>query len=138
MILPNQKYWLIGLASAIGFALLFGIPTFLIKTPFFTRMIPSTTLDYVFFILSSLLLGAYVGVHYYKKHKKNTVKKCTALTATGGAGSFLAFACPICNKLLVFLFGTTILMTYLEPYRPLLGVISNGLLGAALYWRIKT
>ncbi len=135
MIPSKQKYWLLGISSAIGFALLLGIPTALIKTPFFTRMIPSTPLDYVFFILSSLLMGAYVGVHYYKK---NTATKCTALTTTGGVGSFLAFACPICNKLLVLLFGTTILMTYLEPYRPLIGVVSTGLLGAALYWRIKT
>lgn len=135
MTLSKQKYWLLGISSAIGFALLLGIPTALIKTPFFTRMIPSTLLDYVFFILSSLLLGAYVGVHFYKK---NTTTKCTALTTTGGVGSFLAFACPICNKLLVLLFGTTILMTYLEPYRPLIGVVSTGLLGAALYWRIKT
>ena len=130
----KTKYWLIGILSSIVVFLLFGIPTALIQTPWFIRMVERSTFDYLFLITSSILLGAYIGVHYYKK---NTVKKCDAITYSGGIGSFLAFGCPICNKLLVFLFGATALMTYLDPYRPILGFGSIALLGGAVYWRIK-
>ena len=98
-------------------------------------MTPITFLDEIFLVSSSLLLGAYVGVHYYKK---NTANKCDAVATSGGIGSFLAFACPVCNKLLVLLFGVTALMTYFEPYRPLLGFISNGALIGAIYWRLRS
>jgi len=114
---------------------MFGIVTVLIPNSFFVRMTPITSLDYIFLLSSSLPLGAYTGVHYYKK---NNVQKCNVAVATGGIGSFLAFACPVCNKLLVFLFGATALMTYFEPYRPVLGVVSNGLLVGALWWRLRT
>jgi len=132
----NQKlkYLFLGLGAGSFFFFVFGIVTSLLPSPFFTRMTPISTLDYVFLTSSSLLLGAYVGVHYCKK---NTVKQCNVAATTGGVGSFLAFACPICNKLLVLLFGAAMLMTYFEPYRPLLGFVSNGLLVGALWWRIK-
>ena len=130
----KAKYIMIGVLSSMGLFFLLGIPTSVIPNSFFIRMIPVKFLDYFFLIFSSVLLGSYIGVHYYKK---NQVKKCDIITTTGGIGSFLAFGCPICNKLLVVLFGATALMTYFEPYRPVLGFVSTGLLGGALYWRIK-
>ena len=130
----KTKYIIIGILSSVGLFFLFGIPTAVISNSFFIRMIPTTFLDYFFLTSSSILLGAYIGVHYYKK---NTVKKCNTIATTGSIGSFLAFGCPICNKLLVLLFGATALMTYFEPYRSVLGFMSIGLLSGVLYWRIK-
>ena len=132
--LPKGKFIAIGLVLGTGFFLLFGGITAVVPNSWFTRMIPTTLLDWFFLVLSSLLIGAYISVHFYKK---KTAKTCNATMAAGGAGSFFAFACPICNKLLVALFGTTLLMTYFEPYRPVLGFVSNGLLAGALYWRIR-
>lgn len=128
------KYALIGLAAGLIFFVASGMVTLLLPNQFFTRMTPITSLDYVFLVSSSTLLGAYAGVHYYKK---NTIKECDAVATAGGIGSFFAFACPICNKLLVFLFGATALMGYFEPYKPLLGFVSNGFLAGTLYWRFK-
>ncbi len=129
-----QKYILVGLGIGILFFSLSGIITSLLPNPLFTRMTPIKTLDYVFLTSSSILLGTYAGVHYYKKNNAN---KCNTAATTGSIGSFLAFACPVCNKLLVILFGATALMTYFEPYQPLLGFLSNGLLIGALYWKLK-
>ena len=128
------KYTFIGLIIGILFFIVSGMVTSLLPNYFFARMMPISTLDYIFLGSSSILLGIYVGVHYYKK---NTVNKCNAVAATGGVGSLFAFACPVCNKLLVFLFGATALMTYFEPYRPILGFVSNALLAWALWWRVK-
>jgi|SRR3989344_2894890 len=129
------KYLIIGVAVSIGFFVLSGVVTGLLPNSLFARMTPTTRLDKLFLVTSSILLGAYVGVHYYKK---NIIKKCDTVATTGGIGSFLAFACPVCNKLLMFLFGATALTTYFEPYRPLLGFISSGLLIGALYWRLQS
>lgn len=109
------KYLFIGLGAGLLFFFVSGIVTSLLPNAFFTRMTPINILDYVFLGSSSVLLGAYVGVHYYKQ---KTIKKCDTAVSVGGIGSFLAFACPVCNKLLVLLFGATVLMTYFEPYRP--------------------
>jgi len=130
----NLKYWLIGVASSITLFFLLGIPTDVVPNPWFMRMIEVTTLDYVFLTTSSVLLGAYIGIHYYKKH---TATKCEVAAYSGGIGSFLAFGCPVCNKILILLFGATALMTYLEPYRPFLGFTSVAVLGGAVYWRVK-
>jgi hypothetical protein len=128
------KYGVIAIVYSILLFLLFGIPTALIPTPWFSRMVGKTFLDYLFLIFSSILLGAYIGVHYYKK---NTMKKCNVVTTSGGVAGFLSFSCPVCNKILIILFGTTALMTYLEPYRPAIGFSSISILGLALYWRLK-
>jgi len=52
-------------------------------------------------------------------------------------GGFLAFGCPICNALLLTLFSSSALMTYFDPYRPLLGVLSVTAFGAILYYQRK-
>ena len=129
------KYWLIAFVSSIGLFFIFGIPTAIIPNYWFTRMTPVNYLDWIFLIVSSLLLGVYLALHLYKR--KN-VKKCNRAVASGGIGSILAFGCPICNQLLVFLFGTTALLNYFEPFQPILGFISIILLSFALYWRWKT
>ncbi len=128
------KYWVIGIISAVSLFFFFGIVTALIPNPWFTRMTEKTTLDYFFLIASSILLGSYISVHFYKK---GLSKKCNLTALSGGVGSFLAFSCPICNKLLLLLFGTTILLTYFEPYQPFLGFLSISLLIIALYLKIK-
>ena len=130
----KTKYLAIGILSSIGLFLLFGIVTDLIQNPWFTRMVEKTTIDYFFLITSSLLLGSHIAIHFYKK---NSSKKCRIATYSGGAGSFLAFSCPICNKLLVLLLGATTLMMYFEPYRYVLGFVSIGLLALSLYWNQK-
>ncbi len=130
----KRKSAVLGSMFGIGFFLLFGIVTAITPNSWFTRMIPANQLDWIFLILSSLLIGAYIGVDFYKK---KTVRTCNVVATSGSVGSFLAFACPICNKLLVALFGATVLLTYFEPYRPILGIVSNTLLGVVLYWRIK-
>ena len=128
------KFIAIGILSSIGFFLLSGVVTGLVPNPWFTRMVWKTPLDYFFLVVSSMLLGGYIGVHFYKK---NISKGCDIATYSGGAGSFLAFGCPICNKLLVLLFGATALLTYFEPYRPVLGFLSIGLLIGALYFKLR-
>lgn len=128
------KSIIIGVLFSIGLFFLFGIPTALIPSPWFIRMINKSVYDYIFLITNSILLGTYIGIYYYKK-KLN--KKCIITGYSGGIGGFFAFGCPICNKLLVFLFGSTALLNYFEPYRRFLGFFSIILLLIALIYLIK-
>lgn len=133
--MTKAKYVGVGLLSFAGFVLLFGIPTALIPTPWFVRMIPARLSDYVFLLLNSALIGAYVGLHMYEKHERN--KRGDVMATTGSIANIFAVGCPICNKLLVALLGTSAIMTYIEPLRVWLGVLSAGLVGAAVWFKIK-
>lgn len=128
------KYTFIGVVVSVIIFFLFGVITALIPNLWFTRMVRGVALDYFFLIASSALLGIYIGIHFYKK---NISKKCNLVAGSSGFGTFLAFSCPICNKILILLFGTTALLAYFEPYRHYLGFLSIGLLIGALYFRVN-
>ncbi|AGB37129.1 hypothetical protein [Natronococcus occultus] len=113
-----------------AFLLATGIITGLVPTPLFERMVPRTALDYTFLALTALLAGAYVL-------QRSSLEDCDGdRCAYGGAASgFFAVACPHCNAVLVALFGSSWLATYVDPIRPLFGVLAIGLLGGVLYAR---
>lgn len=129
------KYVGIGLLSFVGFVLLFGIPTALLPTPWFMRMMPARALDYVFLLINSALLGSYVGLITFEKHRYPV--KDEAVTITGGIANFLAVGCPICNKLFVALLGFSAIMTYVEPARVWLGLLSTGIVAGALLFKLR-
>ncbi len=114
--------------------IVFGIPTDLIPNSLYIRMIPATPLDYVFLGATSVMLGGYVGLLYYKR--SGGPREDLAAMGGGLAGIF-AFGCPICNALLVSLIGSSALLTYYEPVRPLMGFLGMALLGGALYLKVR-
>ncbi len=132
--MKKTKFIIYGILSSLIFFFLFGIVTALIPTDFFRRMSPITILDYVFLILTSMLLGSFISLHYYHKTKN---KLCTSSAVTGGIGGFLGFGCSLCNKLLIFILGVAGVLAYIEPYRPLIGFTGIGLMGLALFSKIK-
>ena len=62
------KYVGIGIFVSLFVFFLFGIVTALIQNQYYIRMVPNTFLDYFFLVSSSLLIGTYVSIHYYKKN----------------------------------------------------------------------
>lgn len=117
----NTKLGIIFNASlySILFFVAFGIVTVLIPNKIFFRMTSINYLDYLFLTLTSILLGIYTSLHIYQKKQKSN-KKCTASAYSGGIFGFLGFGCSICNKILILLLGVAGVLTYIEPYRPLL------------------
>lgn len=130
------KTILIGIFTGIAAILIFGIPTALIKTPFFGRMIPATSADYTFLVINSILIGWYVALHVAEKNER--LNKGDALVAGGTFTNILAIACAICIAPLVALFGATALLTYFAPYQPLLGLFSTIILAGAVYWKFES
>jgi hypothetical protein len=96
-----------GLAVAIASFVGFGTVAALWENPLF---------------LLSILLGVYVGIRR---------PFCAAKTATAsGIVGFIGIACPVCNKILLLLFGGELLLTYFEPVR--IYVAGAGVLLAAV------
>lgn len=118
--------------AGLGAFLLFGTVTGLVPNPIYVRMVPSTAADYLFLVATSAFAAAFV-------YQRSIVDQPVGdRFATGGiVGGFLAFGCPICNALLLTLFSSSALMTYFDPYRPLLGVLSVAAFGAILYYQRK-
>lgn len=106
------------IVASIFFFIVTGVVTGLIPTPLYVRMVPITFLDYIFLFTTSILAGIYFGK-----------EKCTIadsrLSALGGVTGFLAFSCPICNAVLLAFLSTSAIMAYIDPVRPILGVIST-------------
>lgn len=114
--------------SVLSFLIL-GAVTAVYENSFFQRMTALYWFDYVLLILESLLIGVFLGVNA----PDCAIKKA----GVGGILGFLGFACPICNKLLLLLFGSGLLLTYFEPIRPLVGALGIILLGLAVYKKLS-
>ena len=114
-----------GVAVATASFLLLGSVAALWENPIFIRMTPAGNLEIILLGAMSVLLGAYVAVRR---------PACSIRTAgTGSVLGFVGVACPVCNKLLVLVFGGELLLTYFEPVR--VYVAAAGVLAvAAAVW----
>lgn len=117
---------LAGLAVAtLAFGAL-GTVSALWSNPLFFRMTPVQGFEIPLLAVLALLSGTFV-----------TVRRpvCAAKKATGaGILGFIGVACPVCNKILLFIFGGELLMTYFEPVRIYVTLASIALM-AWLVWR---
>ncbi len=108
---PSILWWheFPGLAVALASFAALGTVAALWENPLFVRMTPAGDLEIVLLGALSLLLGVYVGI----RRPFCSVKTVTA----GGVLGFVGVACPVCNKILLLLFGGELLLTYFEPVR---------------------
>ncbi len=115
---------LTGLAVALASFAALGTMAALWENPIFIRMTPAGDLEIVLLGTLSLLLGVYVGI----RRPFCSVKTVT----TGGVLGFIGVACPVCNKILLLLFGGELLLTYFEPVRIYVAALGVLLAGAAV------
>ncbi|SEL72392.1 hypothetical protein SAMN05443999_107144 [Roseovarius azorensis] len=80
--------------------------------PFFVRMTPVGPWELGATVLTALLAG--VTAALWVPH----CRLCAS--GTGGMASFLGIACPICNKVLMLVFGGPALLAWFDPLRPYL------------------
>ena len=150
----TMLYLLLGFVISAGFLFVLGIPTAVIPNPFFRRMLPAGMPDYFILAATSLLIGAYISVsmyyykmYYHRNYESKSYKGRRSAPAAGGsrdvaftAGAIpavLGFICPVCNALLVAVFGATSLIIYFEPVRHYFGFAGIAILSVLLYRRIK-
>ena len=113
---------LMGAATVLGSFVALGTVAALWENPVFIRMTPVGGFEIAALAALSLLLGVYVAIRR---------PFCSATAAgTGGVLGFIGIACPVCNKILLLLFGGDLLLTYFGPVR--IYVAAAGVLIAAV------
>lgn len=130
MVFPDVlKRTLLFLGVAAGSFLALGTVSALWDNPLFVRMTPSGDLEVGLLFFLSLGIGAYVAVRSPCAPDKTA--------GAGGALGFLGVACPVCNQILLLLFGGELLLTYFEPVRVYVAAGGILLIGWALFheWR---
>jgi hypothetical protein len=128
----TPKAWVIAtLAAAIGLVVI-GLPTAIYENLFFVRMTPVRAQDYVIWVVSSVLIGLTVGSYFAGGSKAGEEK-----LLSGSVLSVLAVGCPICNKPVVLLLGTSGALTFFAPIQLYIGIASVLLLGWTLLLRAR-
>ena len=124
---------MVAAVATVATLVLIGIPAAILESPFFTRMLPVRAQDYVIWIVTGVLAGFIAGTYTLPAEGRSAGK-----VASGGFLSFLAVGCPICNKLVLMLLGTSGALTYFAPAQLFIGIASIALLAWALHMRVQT
>ena len=117
-----------GSAVAAAMFVALGTVAALWDNPFFMRMTPAGGFEVALLLLQSVLAGMYVGLPQSPCGKR-----------TAGAGAiigFLGIACPVCNKVLVLLVGSALLLEYFEPLRLYVALGGGALLALAVWLKL--
>ena len=128
----RARSWFVATTAGVITLVLIGIPTVIFENPFFTRMLPVRAQDYVIWLMTGILVGIIAGTYTLKAGGRSEGK-----VISGGFLSFLAVGCPICNKLVLVLLGSSGALTYFAPAQLLIGIASIALLGWALHMRVQ-
>lgn len=105
--MANRAYRAVA-AALLSFAAI-GTLTALWPNPLFARMTPVQGFEVWLLLVQSVLIGLYVAV----RRPHCPVRKA----GIGSVVAFLGIACPTCNKILLLLFGSGLLLEYFEPVR---------------------
>ncbi|WP_103533066.1 hypothetical protein [Streptomyces sp. SM11] len=142
---PSQ--WLVAGLGALATALAVGVPTDVVPTPLFGRSVPVQWWNYPALALTAVLAGLVLSTYVRPPVAPPVTPPSTQppgtvldgrMGALGGVLSFFAVGCPVCNKLVLVLLGSSGALSYWAPLQPLFAVASIALLTEAALRRLST
>jgi hypothetical protein len=134
---PARRWWVAALA-ATATALVIGLPTDVVPNPVFGRSIEVTIWSYPALLLAALLGGLLAATYVRTGSPADAeVDRPGKLGAAGGFVAYLAVGCPVCNKIVLLILGTTGAMQWFAPVQPVLAVVGVMLLSWALLVRLR-
>lgn len=137
MAMWTPRRWITAAVVATVTVVAIGVPTALIPNGFFARMIPAPWWSWPALIVTAMLAGLVTATY---------VAPPAGMSASGSAANkgwlasaltFFAVGCPICNKLVLLALGTAGALTWFEPVQPFIQAGAIGLLGWALWQRLR-
>ncbi|MFN3601386.1 MAG: hypothetical protein ACK4UY_08365 [Dietzia sp.] len=143
---PSPAVLVPGRAALAAFVtfLIIGIPTDILPNPLFGREIPVRWWEYPVLGATVLLTAAWFGIR--SSREAGTPSRAggdhtdrPGLVTVGVMTAWFAVACPVCNKIVLLLLGTTGALGVWAPLQPWLAAVSLILLaGAVVYrWRAR-
>jgi len=131
------RRWLVAVAVVVLAGLVMGVPTGIVQTSFYTRMMPVTWWDYPVWAISALLVGLTAATYVRVGGGAPAGPDRSGRTIGASLLATFAIACPTCNKLVVALIGVSGALSYWAPLQPVLGVLSIALLLTCLAVRLR-
>lgn len=125
--------WVIATLTAVLTAVLIGVPTGIIETPWYHRMTPVLWWNYPVWAVTAVLSGL-VWATYVRTPDSSAAP--SRFNLGGGLVSLLAVGCPVCNKVVVLAVGVSGALSVWAPLQPVLAVLSLVLLVWALRRRL--
>jgi hypothetical protein len=135
-----RRRWIAAATSTPLVFLAVGVPTALVPNPFFSRSVPPAWWNHVVLMLTALL-SAVVLATYVRTgpaHPDERERTGRSLGTAGALLSFFAVGCPVCNKAVLLLVGTSGALTYWAPLQPVVAVVSLVLLAEAALRRLAS
>ncbi|WP_196776957.1 hypothetical protein [Haloechinothrix halophila] len=128
----HARNWAKGLGVAVLTALAIGIPSDVIDTGLFSRMVPVRSWEYVALPVVAVLAGVWAAIPRRAVRTRANAGVLGSLT-----GALFAVACPVCNKIILALLGASGALSIWAPVQPVLAVVSVLALVAAVVvrWR---
>lgn len=113
-------------------AIMVGVSTDVIDTPYFIRMTPVRWWEVPVVVLTVVLAALWAGLEVPPRVRRHDAVGVTSVVVTA-----LAVGCPVCNKIAVALLGVSGALTVWSPVQPVLALGSLAVLGAAVLvrWR---
>ncbi|MFE7812102.1 hypothetical protein ACFU5P_09045 [Streptomyces sp. NPDC057433] len=147
----QSPQWAAATAGAALTTVLVGVPTAVVPSPLFSRSVPVQWWNYPVLVATAVLAGLVLATFVRpphgpapdtpgapEDHGDPSAKTVGRLGSAGGLLSLLAVGCPVCNKLVLVLLGTSGALTYWAPLQPLVAVVSLVLLAEAALRRLAT
>ena len=136
----RTRQWTVAGVGALATAILVGAPTDVVPNPLFGRSVPVQWWNYPALAVTAVLAGIVLTTYVRQPAAPSAPKTHNGgrLGAVGGALSFFAVGCPVCNKLVLLLLGASGALSYWAPLQPLLAVVSAGLLAEAALRRLSS
>jgi hypothetical protein len=128
----GMRGWLVVFLAGIGTLLAIGTVSAIFANPYFTRMTPVRTQDFPIWVATGVLVGLIAGTFAIRSVGGHSGK-----VIAGGLFADLAVGCPVCNKAVVLLIGTSGALTFFEPLQLWIGLGSLGLLVWTLRLRAR-
>lgn len=146
----QARQWLVAWLGALATAVAVGAPTDVVPTPLFGRSVPVQWWNYPALALTAVLAGLVLST-YVRPPAASPIAPPSAapptrppgtvrdgrMGALGGVLSFFAVGCPVCNKLVLVLLGSSGALSYWAPLQPLIAVASVALLAEAALRRLS-
>lgn len=120
---------------AVIAAVLIAVPTDLIDTRFFGGAVEPTAIDYVILAVTAALIGLILAI---RAPRSSVTELQDRTTIVGGAISFLAVGCPVCNQFVLAAVGTSGALSWWAPVQPVVGLAAIALLVWTLRKRLQT